>query len=198
MEIYRGIAEKLVEIYDFDWRDNLKMKEACICSVEDIIAKGVNIFLIILLAIITGLWREIIIYFLTFTTLRFYAGGVHAKNYMQCIMVYVGIMFMSIAFAKCITPLNEMILLVVVLFSISISKILNGKYSAKQKKVGTKSDLFHKKTMMFHGIITSEMCGLFMLQMLLECRFIAQILIIQSCALVVQSIALGLDRKEVC
>lgn len=32
MEIYRGAAERLVEIYDFDWKENERMKEACICN----------------------------------------------------------------------------------------------------------------------------------------------------------------------
>lgn len=32
MEIYRGAAERLVEIYDFDWKENERMKKACICN----------------------------------------------------------------------------------------------------------------------------------------------------------------------
>ena len=27
MEIYRGAAERLVEIYDFDWKENERIKE---------------------------------------------------------------------------------------------------------------------------------------------------------------------------
>jgi len=197
MAIYRCVAEKLVDIYDFDWRDNLKMKEACICSVESLIANGINVGMIVVLAIVTGLWTEIAIYFLTFAAMRFYAGGAHAKNYIQCITIYVCVMLMSVIGAKYVVWLGAKVILVVCLSGIHVSGYINGRYAARQKNVGKKSQLFHKRAMLMHGVITTEMFGLFVMYLQTSNYFVAQILIIQSCALLAQSIALWLGRKEV-
>lgn len=198
MAIYRRAAEKLVGIYDFDWRDNLKMKEACICSVEGLIANGINIGVIVILAIVTGLWREIAIYFFTFAAMRFYAGGAHAKNYIQCITIYVCVMLMSVTGAKYVALLSDMVVLGVCLNGILVSGYINGKYAAKQKNVGKRSKLFHKRAMLMHGIISVEMTALFITYEQTSNCFIAEMLMMQSFALLAQCMALWMGRKEVC
>ena len=96
MEIYRGAAERLVEIYDFDWKENERMKEACICSVEAMIANGLDSVIVFTFALLAGIFIEMLIFFVTFGMLRFYAGGAHAKNYVRCVLMYICVVCISI------------------------------------------------------------------------------------------------------
>lgn len=196
MAIYRGAAEKLVDVYDFDWKDNLRMKEACICSVESVIANTVNISLIALLAIVTGLWREIAIYFFTFAAMRFYAGGAHAKNYLQCIAIYVCIMLICIGCAKYCIPASVLYPFVMCLGSIIISGWINGKYAARQRSVGKRSNDYRKKARLIHRIISILMFSIFLVYMQTNNSFLREMIFIQSFALTAQSIALFIERKE--
>lgn len=196
MGLYRETAEKLVETYDFDWKDNLRMKEVCICSVESMIANTVNIVLVIFCAMLTGLWREIAIYFLTFATIRGYAGGAHAKDYMRCITSYVTIMLACIGCVKYCIPSCGFYVCAILLVSISLSGWINWRYAAKQKNRGTKRVAYRKRALMMHGIITVFMIGTLMIYVKTHISFLGELIMIQSFALIIQSIALWMDRKE--
>lgn len=196
MALYRETAEKLVETYDFDWKDNLRMKEVCICSVESLIANTVNIVLLVFCAMITGLWREIATYFLTFASIRGYAGGTHAKDYMRCITSYVTIMLACIGCVKYCIPSAGFYVCTILLVSIFFSGWINWKYAAKQKNYGTKRAAYRKRALMMHRIITVFMIGMFMIYMKTHISFLREMIMIQSFALIIQSIALWMERKE--
>lgn len=196
MTIYREAAERLVDVCDFDWDDNLRMKEVCICSVESIITNTVNITMIVLLAIATGLWREIAIYFFTFAAMRFYAGGAHAKNYLQCITFYVCIMLVCIGCAKYYIPVTRVYLFLMSISSIILSGWINGKYAARQKTVGRKSNQYRKKALLMHRIISAVLFSVFNIYILTNNSFLGEMIAIQSFSLTAQSIALFIERKE--
>lgn len=195
MAIYRGVAEKLVEIYNFDWEENLRMKEACICSVESVIANVINVSIVILFAMLTGLVKEIAVYFVTFGALRFYAGGAHAKNYGQCITLYICIMCASIFAVKFFVNLSEICTYCICAVSIVLSGWLNGKYAARQKTVGTRSIEYRKKALTIHKIISVFMT-LVCIDYPYSSSFWQEMILIQAFALTVQSMALFINRKE--
>lgn len=196
MEIYRGTAEKLVEIYDFDWEENLRMKEACICSVESVIANVINISIVILFAMLTGLVKEIAVYFVTFGAMRFYAGGAHAKNYLQCITLYICIMCANIFAVKFFLDLSEICTYCICAISIVLSGWLNGKYAARQKTVGTRSIEYRKNALTIHKMISVFMIFVCIGYPHMNSSFWQEIILIQAFALTVQSMALFINRKE--
>lgn len=196
MALYRVSAEKLVNTYDFDWKDNLRMKEVCICSVESFLANMMNTVLLVVCAIITGLWKEMAIYILTFATIRVYAGGVHAKDYIRCIISYVTIMLACIGCVKYCIPSARFYVCAILLVSVFFSGWINWKYAAKQKNCGTKRTAYRKRALMMHRLITLFMLVMFMIYVKMGIGFLGQMIMIQSFALSIQSITLWMERKE--
>lgn len=196
MAIYRGAAEKMVEMYDFEWEENLRMKEACICSVENVMANAINISIVILFAVLTGLVKEIAVYFLTFGVMRCYAGGAHAKNHFQCIILYICIMCASIITAKLLVNLPEIYTYCMCAISIVISGGLNSKYAARQKNIGTRRTEYRKKALTIHKIISAFITIVCIGYPNTNSSFWQEIILIQTFALMVQSMALFINRKE--
>lgn len=196
MATYREAAEQLVDIYDFEWKDNMRMKEACISSVESVIANIVNVTLITVLAIATGLWKEILIYFITFAAMRLYAGGAHAKNHLQCIIIYICILMTCIGCAKSYIPSARLHLFAICLGSIALSGWINRKYAGRQRGVGKKSDDYRKKALLIYRIITIFMFGAFIAYTQISYSFLREMIVIQSLALTAQSMALFIERNE--
>ncbi len=196
MAIYRGVAEKLVDIYDFDWEDNLRMKETCICSVESVIANVIDIAIVVLFAALTGVMKEFAVYFLTFGTLRFYAGGAHAKNYLRCIISYICIMCVCFMAVHYLIELPDICTYCVCVMSIVISGWINGKYAARQRTVGSRSTMYRKHALTIHKIISGFMIIICIAYPHMSSAFWQEIVLIQAFALTAQSVALFMDRKE--
>lgn len=197
---YRGIAEKIVETYDFDWQNNTRMKETCICSVEGVIANIFNASLVLLTAMILKIPQEAIIFITTFAALRFYAGGAHAKNYIRCISTYLCALLVSVSCAQHGTSMQDGWIAMVCGFSMVIAAIINYKYAARQRCLGERTIVYRKR----FGRIFTAICT-FMISMCVLCPYtenysvrkgIQKIVLIQAFALLAQSIALWIGRSE--
>lgn len=168
MATYREAAEQLVDIYDFEWKDNMRMKEACISSVESVIANIVNVTLI----------------------------TAHAKKHLQCIIIYICILMTCIGCAKSYIPSARLHLFAICLGSIALSGWINRKYAGRQRGVGKKSDDYRKKALLIYRIITIFMFGAFIAYTQISYSFLREMIVIQSLALTAQSMALFIERNE--
>lgn len=196
MVLYRNVAEWIIEEYDFEWNDNLRMKEACICSVENVIANVINMGMLVTLALITGFRSEIFIYFFTFAAMRTYAGGGHAKNHLRCILTYICIMISAIICAKCLVSVIGKNLLIICVLALVLAGWVNMKYGSRQRELGERKAAYRKKLLLIYLIITVFM--LIIMAGYLQSRsvFLGEMLMIQSFALMAESISLYTIRKE--
>lgn len=196
MAIYRSAAERLVDIYDFDWKDNERMKEACICSVEGVIANILDVAIVFMFAALTGVFWEMLIFFISFGLMRFYAGGAHAKNYVRCVTTYICVMYLSICLTRQCIMLPTVCTIGICVVSILFSGWVNGKYAAKQRSVGSRKELFRRNALIIHRVIS-----IFMILNCIGCLCVndwvwQEVIWIQAFALVAQSVALFMDRKN--
>lgn len=200
MAVYRGIAESIVEIYDFDWQDNIRMKETCICSVEGAIANILNVSLVVLIAIILRISQEAVIFIATFAALRFYAGGAHAKNYVRCISTYLCVLLISVVCAKYSASIQDIWINVFCGFSMITASIINCKYAARQQHLEERTIAYRKKFGRIFAVICTFMLSMCILYPNIKsCSIregIREVVLIQSFALLAQSIALWIGRSE--
>lgn len=196
MTLYRGVAERLVDIYDFDWQNNHRMKETCICSVENVIANGINLLLIVALMLISGWWFEIVIYFFTFGVLRCYSGGAHAKNHLKCIAIYTFTMLVSIWSTKMLFPEEALYTGILMLLCMLFAGVMNRKYAAKQKSIGNRSVDYRKKVFVTYCMISLIMVSMFLVYIGTGQDVYRQAVMIQTCAMVAQSVGVFMGRSE--
>lgn len=196
MVVYRRVAERIIEEYDFDWKDNLRMKEALICSVENVIANAINVSIIITLALITGFRSEIFIYFFTFAAMRMYAGGVHAKDHLRCILTYICIMISAIVCTKCLVPIVGNDLLIICVSGLVLAGWINMKYGGRQRELGERKNTYRKKLLLIYLIITAFMLVVMTGYLHSKSVFLGEMLMIQLFALMAESISLYIIRKE--
>ena len=203
MTFYRGVAEKLVERYDYEWRNNIRLKEACICSVEMLVANVVNICIVALVALVLKIPREVFVFFATFAALRFYAGGIHARNYRECISVYVCVLLASIYTVKQCIGMDSAVVYLLVIISMVQAVIVNYKFAAKNNGCKDRIAEYRRKTFWVLGVIESVMLLLEVALPYIKNEMIQDIvketLLIQVCALLVHSASLYLScrKKEV-
>lgn len=200
MAVYRGVAEKLVERYEHNWYNNVRLKETCICSVEMLIANSVNICVVVLVALALKIPREVLVFFATFAGLRYYAGGVHAKNYFQCITIYLSILLTSIYCVKQCIHLTDLVIYFLCIVSMILAAVMNYKYAAKQNGRKNKIADYRRKTYYVLSVIESVMIifGVTfpyikneMLQDMMK-----ETMLIQVCALLTHSVSLYLSNRK--
>lgn len=197
---YRGIAEKVVKAYDFDWQDNIRMKEACICSTEGVIANILNVSLILLVTLILKISQEAIIFMMTFAALRFYAGGAHEKNYVRCVSTYLCVLFTCITCARYGASIPDGWTVIICSFSIVAAMIINRKYAARQQGLGERSIVYRRKFGKIFLVICVFMISICVLYPCTENYDVREgmqkVVLLQAFALLAQSIALWIGRGE--
>lgn len=196
MDLYRMTAEKIVNLYDHDWKEQVKLKEACICSVEIVVASALHLIILFTLAVISGLVFEVLLYFVTFGLLRFYAGGIHAKSFAQCITIYCILMFSEICGIKYYL-LEQTIPFVVVFFlSLYLAEVIHDRFAARQMYLEDDEPRSRRRATLILRIIMSEMGLLFCVCIASKSMLLREILYIQAFALMTQSICLFFNRNQ--
>jgi accessory gene regulator protein AgrB len=130
----RRIAEIITNNYREDWGDNERIKEACICSVENIISLILNMIILIILAIFFSKEKECLVFFLVNGILRSFSGGIHAPTHTKCILSYCIIMFTSIYLAEQLgemSPVLSCITPIVAVYAVMV----NYRYGGMQKRL---------------------------------------------------------------
>lgn len=197
--MYRGVAEGLVEFYEYDWGENLRLKETCICSVEMLCANIVNVIIVMLLATILNIQREALIFAATFAAMRFYAGGAHAKNYGQCITIYSLVLLICINIARACMSLDYVVICAICVLCISIVCLASYKYAAISSTVTEKISHYRRKNFIILGVMGTVMILLGSINCYVDNIALHQLikegLLLQSLALFIHSISLWLENK---
>lgn len=194
--VYREAAERLVNIYDFDWDSNLRMKEACICSVENVIANIVDVIIVFTLAYVTGVMGEVLLYFLTFGLLRMYAGGAHAKNYFRCITIYLCVMYVCIYTSRLLMGAPVGVMLLICGASILVSGWINSRYAGGQKHVGARSRMYRKRALFIHHLVSMMLMVGCIVYLLSSWEALQKMVFLQAFALVIPSILLIVEKRQ--
>lgn len=200
MAIYRTIAEKVIEEYDWDWEGNLRRKEACINSVEMLLANIIDVGIVLLVAMLLGLIKEAGVFFVTFAALRYYAGGVHAKNYVQCVGLYICILLSSIYCANKWVSLPDVQVYGICIAGMLVAAVVNYKYAAMQREIGMRQEEFRKKSLSI--LIVMEMYFLIVgivypyIEDYEIQNMVKKFILIQAFALLAQGVSLFLGRTQ--
>lgn len=197
MAVYRKLAEKIVETYDFNWIHNIKMREVCVCSVENVIANIFNLCIVIFITTTLGIFSEAIVFICTFAVMRCYSGGAHAKRYITCISIYLCILIVSIFSAKYIADMHDTkIISMICILSLVITATINYLYAAKQTFLDKRKKIYRIKTCRFFITICVLMFIMYILKIYTRNPILTHIILIQTFALLAQSITLLVGKKE--
>lgn len=194
----RNLAEKIVAYYPCDWTCNERIKETCICSVDNFISLIINLVVVIFFAVISSSELACLVFFLTNGMIRCYSGGIHASSHIKCLVVYLVIMFSSIFLAEVLNEnANSFILLSV---SVPIGCFfVNYKFGGMQKELDSEDSIKYNKrtiilTLFFGGILF--LAGL--IDIVLHGAIVEKYryyLLIECFAMLVQSFSLLLEKK---
>ncbi len=193
---YRSIAEGLVDSYDANWEENPRLKEACIYSVETLVANMVNVLILVALAIVTQWWLEIATYFFTFASIRIYAGGAHAKNFRRCITFYSLTMLACIVIAKGMMGTADIYIFLVGIGCVCWSGWVNARYAARYKTEDNEKERCRRAVKRTFILLIPELVILWGVAVWYECLNMKVLFLVQTLAMAVQGIALAIERNE--
>lgn len=195
----RGVAEKIVEEYPCEWGENARLKEACICSVENVCALMINLVILMVISVLLSKEISCLVFFVTNGIIRMFSGGIHAPTHVKCISCYVGILLASIYMADLLE--GEKAALYVMSAVVPILSIrINFKYGGMQTRLEAEENRKFSRyckimTLFFNGILVCA--GL--IEMLsgreME-KGVRNALFVIAFALITQSLSLFLARKN--
>lgn len=153
----RRIAEKIVDQYPCEWGENVRLKEACICSVENVCALVINMVILVLVSVLLSKEISCLLFFVTNGSIRMFSGGVHAPTHTKCILFYMGIMIGSIYLADLLEEVKMILYVlsaVVPILSISINFKYGGMQTRLEAEENMKFSRYCKRTaLFFNGIL---------------------------------------------
>ena len=151
----RKIAEKIANNYREDWGENERIKEACICSVENTLALLINLVVLTILAILLSKEKEYFLFFLVNGILRTYSGGIHAPTHTKCTLYYFAVMLTSVYLAEQLGAMSMVLSLCSLPVSI-YSFAINHRYGGMQKHLAISEN---KKYNKFSQVLSLFVCG---------------------------------------
>lgn len=145
-----NIQEKYVELYAK--------------TMELTLAMGISFITALLIGYLCGMWRHGIVFLAAFIPLRSYAGGYHAEGYISCYMESCGLFAAALLFLKFVVLKWQMIILVILLFSLSLAVIfVLAPLADKNKPISEKEEkVFKKRTHMLLSMETALSMLLFL------------------------------------
>lgn len=114
--------EKLADIIMENNNSNVD-KDIIVYGLISTITQGVSIIITILLGIIFQLILESLVFLISYSIIRMYAGGYHCKEAIQCYVISTGIMVTVLTIVK-ITPIWYIIPISVFIFMVSVPILL--------------------------------------------------------------------------
>ncbi len=84
--------------------------ELVICSI-------ISLIIVILIACITGMYYECVVYYVVFSITRLFCGGFHAETYLKCKIIYVGGLLITLGIYKTINILQPLYWLILFIFA---------------------------------------------------------------------------------
>lgn len=117
---YRLMSKKLLSLLNIEVT-NQQEEDIYLYGIELLLATIINCAILAILSAILQIEKEVFFYLIFFTPLRLYGGGIHAKNHIQCIFLFISLLLVSIFAAVCICniPNYWIIILFITLCKIS-------------------------------------------------------------------------------
>jgi len=121
---------------------------------ENIISLSLVVFSIMGIAILTGLYKESFLYFLTFFVGRYCCGGYHAQTHLRCYMLSIGtyllFLLLTIGFGKAGEPSTVTTFIVVVT---NIMVLIFAPADSENKRFTKKErNLYRKKSLLLLAV----------------------------------------------
>lgn len=104
-------------------KNNVKDKEIIVYGLKSAVTQGLSIMTTAALGCIVGLLWESIVFLVSFSAIRMYAGGYHCKKAIHCYVISSGIMVLVLTVVK-ITPSWYMLPISIFILLVSIPIIL--------------------------------------------------------------------------
>lgn len=197
--MFRSLAEKIIDNYDSDWNNDIRVKEACVCSVENIMALVLNILILTIIAILLSKEKACFIFCLTNGSIRVFSGGIHASTHTKCILTYIAVMLISIYLAGVLQEIPIIFFLLSIMVPV-FSIAVNFKYGGMQKNLDAEDNLKYSSYCKGMVLIFSSILICIGLIDLLSQKGVGISIrnfgLVESFALIVQSVSLLLARKN--
>lgn len=95
---YYNISKKILSLSKIQVNNEME-KDIYLYGIETLVSLVVNCMILFILAFSFHLEKEFLCYLLFFIPLRTFGGGIHAKNHIQCILLFTLLLFLSIVAA---------------------------------------------------------------------------------------------------
>ena len=86
--LYYNIAKKILSYSKIQINNEIEW-DVYLYSIETLLSVVINSVILFILAFLLHLEVEFLCYLVFFIPLRTYGGGIHAKNHLQCILLFV-------------------------------------------------------------------------------------------------------------
>ena len=126
---YYNISKKILSLFKIQINNEME-RDIYLYGIETLISLVVNCMILFILALFFHLEKEFLCYLLFFIPLRTYGGGMHAKNHIQCILLFTLLLFLSIITAVPVSssPYYALCIIPVLLFKL-ICAFIQNKYT---------------------------------------------------------------------
>jgi len=91
--MFSGVIEKYVDSLAMNGKCKIEDKELIIYGIHSMIEYTFNIFSTVVLGFLFGLVVESLVFLASFSFIRTYAGGYHARTALRCYFISIGIVF---------------------------------------------------------------------------------------------------------
>ncbi|MDF2587341.1 MAG: agrB [Anaerocolumna sp.] len=181
---YQKISAKIVGAASSNLPLDKDEKDICIYGMEILLSTVINLLLLVLIATIFHLQKEILIYSLFFMPLRLYSGGAHAKTHARCISIYIAFMLMSIWFSSVVV--QNVNLNLYIGFMLLLCVLINIFLAAKKKNISDINKIRHHRISIGIIIVSITIISIH----LLFFRDTLEYTIIATCGLTIQSLSI--------
>ncbi len=133
---YQSISKKLLSLLKIQV-SNQTEEDIYLYGIETLLSVFINSMILCILAFLFHLEKEILCYMIFFIPLRTYGGGIHAKNHLQCIALFVFLLLLSIIVSNPISqnPDYFYIILSIALCRLGFSFLQNRNSKSRNTKI---------------------------------------------------------------
>lgn len=92
---YQKISKILLSFFKINVANQTE-EDIYLYGLEILLSNFINFSIIILLSVLFHIEKEVLCFILFFAPLRFFSGGIHAKNHIRCILLFLFFLFASL------------------------------------------------------------------------------------------------------
>lgn len=133
---YYNISKKILSLSKIQVNSETE-KDIYLYGIETLVSLVVNCTILFILALSFHLEKEFLCYLLFFIPLRTYGGGIHAKNHIQCILLFTLLLFFSIMAAVPVSsrPFYALYIIPILIFKLICASIQKKSSKSRNSKI---------------------------------------------------------------